>query len=96
MVRLILWLVCAIVAVTFLRGVIGIFGKALGNYIGGSRAPERASGASGGGSGGSSSGMLRKCAECGTFAPVYATVQRGGERHYCSAECQEKAEAARQ
>ena len=89
MIRLIVWLIALIVGVTFLRGVIGIFGKAIGNHVGRQRVPRPPQ----------PDGVqepLRKCAQCGDYAAVYATSQRGGaERHYCSPDCQERAEAAR-
>lgn len=86
MFRMILWLLAAIVAISFLRGVIGIFGKAASKYVGTPRTPQA----------GGSNQALKKCASCGVFAPSYAVSQRGGEeRHYCSPECQEKADAAR-
>ena len=85
MIRMVLWLFAAIIAISFLRGVIGIFGKALGKYVSSPGVPARGS-----------HGALKKCASCGVFAPAYAVSQRGGEeRHYCSPECQETADAAR-
>lgn len=86
MFRMILWLFAAIIAISFLRGVVGIFGKAMSKHIGTPRAPQREG----------ANEALKKCASCGTFAPSFAVTQRGGvERHYCSPECQEQADAAR-
>ena len=86
MFRMILWLFAAIIAISFLRGVIGIFGKTLGKYVNAPRTPQA----------GGHNEALKKCASCGVFAPSYAVAQRGGvERHYCSPECQERADAER-
>jgi hypothetical protein len=89
MLRVIMWLLGLVIAITFLRGVIGIFGKAIGDQMGRSRVPRPPRPENLG-------GPLRQCAECGEFATVYATSQRGGtERHYCSPACQERADVAR-
>jgi hypothetical protein len=84
MIRMLLWLFGAIIAISFLRGVIGIAGKFLGDHIGSPKSPQRAAGSA------ASRGALKKCAVCGTFAEPSATVQRDGEKHYCSAACMEK------
>ena len=85
MVRLILWLIGAVVAISFLRGVVGIFGRAVGNHMGGTpnvppTTPVKAA--------------LKKCASCGVYAPSHAKLQRGGETlHFCSADCLRKTAA---
>lgn len=88
MFRLLMWLVAMVVAITFFRGIVGILGKAVGNHVGRSRMPQPPKPEA-------IPEPLRKCAECGLYATAYATAQNGGsERHYCSAACQERAEAA--
>jgi len=89
MFRMLAWLMGAIVAISFLRGVIGIVGKLMGDQIASPRTPRPSTGTA------SSQGALKKCAACGTYATPFTTVERDGQKqHYCSAECASKSAAA--
>lgn len=57
MIRVVLWLVGAIVAISLLRGVIGMFGKLAGDFLK-SPAP-----------GSPKATALKKCPSCGTYTP---------------------------
>ncbi|MBY0376066.1 MAG: hypothetical protein K2Q23_18865 [Bryobacteraceae bacterium] len=94
MIRVLMYLIGALVAITFLRGVIGILGRAFSNHAGKSSAPKedapprqtttatppKAVG-----------GELKRCAVCGIYAPAHSNK---GEVYFCSAECEQKYQAA--
>lgn len=59
MLRVVLWLVGAVVVISLLRGIIGMFGKLVGDFMTSPTAnsPKR------------TQGSLQKCPGCGTFTP---------------------------
>ena len=79
MIRMIVIFLGGIIAITILRAVIGLFGKAIGDLV---NQPSAGSAA------GASKGALKKCAVCGVHAPPHLTR---GDLHYCSPECAAKA-----
>ena len=93
MIRVLMYLIGALVAITFLRGVIGIIGRAFSNTVGGGKAapeppPAQATAAPPPKVVG---GELKRCAVCGVYAPAQSNK---GEAHFCSAECASKYQAA--
>ncbi len=86
MLRVVLYLLLAIVLISMLRGVIGIVGKLFGDYINPpQQAARRPSVPSG--------GELKKDPVCGTFISPSTAVQRrvsGTVYYFCSAECRDK------
>ncbi len=79
MVRMVILFLGGIIAVTILRAVMGMIGKALGDLVtqpaaGSPKAATR--------------GSLKKCDVCGVHAVPH--VSRG-EKNYCSPECAAKA-----
>ena len=82
--KVVLFLFIAIVLITFLRGVIGIVGKAIGS-LSESKAPSR-----GGGQQAAVSGELKRDPVCGIFVAESTAVTRtvdGRKLHFCSEEC---------
>ena len=75
MIRMVVLFLGGIIAITILRAVMGLIGKAMGDLVSQPAAgtPRAAS-----------AGALRKCAVCGIHAPPHLTR---GEQHYCSPEC---------
>ncbi|MBY0502339.1 MAG: hypothetical protein K2X03_00415 [Bryobacteraceae bacterium] len=68
-----------ILAITFIRMVMGLIGKAVGDLV---TQPKAGSPAA------ATRGALKKCAVCGIHAPPHSSR---GELHYCSPECAAKA-----
>ena len=94
MLRTIIWLLASILLITFIRGVIGIILKGVGQlFEQESQTPEpRAANTTGGGQGGFG-GELMKDPVCGVFvAPSAALTKlvRGETQYFCSAECRDK------
>lgn len=79
MVRMVILFLGGIIAITILRAVMGLIGKAVGDMV--SQPPAAAPAAA-------TKGSLKKCAVCGVHAPPHLTR---GELHYCSPECAAKA-----
>jgi len=79
MIRMVVLFLGGIIAITLLRMVMGLIGKAVGDLV---NQP------SGGTPAASTGGHLKKCAICGIHAVPHKTR---GESHYCSAECAAKA-----
>ena len=79
MIRMVILFLGGIIAITILRAVMGMIGKAMGDLL---RQPSAGSPAA------ASKGSLKKCAVCGIYAPPHTTR---GELHYCSPECAAKA-----
>ena len=86
MVRAILYVIVAVLAISALRSVIGIVAKALAQFTGvRPAAPRRPVMTTG--------GELKRDPVCGTFISAATAVQKkvGAEVYYfCSAECREK------
>jgi YHS domain-containing protein len=86
MVRVVLYLLLAVVLISMVRGVIGVLGKLFGDFVN-PQAPQarRPSVPTG--------GELKRDPVCGTFISTATALQKksGGEVHYfCSAECRDK------
>jgi len=83
MIRMVVLFLGGIIAITLLRMVMGLIGKAVGDLVNqpsaGTPTPPPAA---------SAGGQLKKCASCGIHAVPHKTR---GELHYCSAECAAKA-----
>jgi len=79
MIRMVVLFLGGIIAITILRAVMGMIGKAMGDLV---------SQPSAGSPAAASKGALKKCAVCGVHAPPHLTR---GELHYCSSECAAKA-----
>jgi len=83
MIRMVVLFLGGIIAITLLRMVMGLIGKAVGDLVNqpspGAPAPTPAA---------ATGGQLKKCASCGIHAVPHKTR---GESHYCSAECAAKA-----
>lgn len=79
MIRMVILFLGGIIAITLLRAVMGLIGKAVGDLVSQPSAGTPAA---------NSQGALKKCAVCGIHAPPYVTR---GEAHYCSPECAAKA-----
>ena len=77
--RMIVLFLGGIIAITILRAVLGMIGKAMGDLV---SQPTPGSPAS------ATTGALKKCAVCGVHAPPFKTR---GELNYCSPECAAKA-----
>lgn len=90
MIRAILYLVIGIFIITFLRMVIGIIMRGMGDMM---REQSAAQAPSGRPPSPSVSGELKRDPVCGTFVPASTTFQkmvRGQSYHFCSAECRDK------
>lgn len=90
--RALFWLVLSIVLITFIRMVVGIISKGVGDlFESGSEGTEAARG---GGSGSApAGGELKRDPVCGTFVPVQTSVKStfGTEVvYFCSTECRDK------
>ncbi len=88
MIRTVLYLFLAIFAITFLRFVIGIIGKAFTDLAGPSAPP----GASGRPSA-PNAGELKRDPVCGTYVAAASSVKktvRGEVVHFCSEACRDK------
>ena len=79
MMRMIVLFLGGIIAITVLRAVLGMIGRAMGDLI---TQPTAGSPKT------QSAGSLKKCAICGVHAPPYVTR---GDLNYCSPECAAKA-----
>ncbi len=84
MIRMVVIFLGGIIAITILRAVMGLIGKAVGDLVNQASAgsPAASAGAA------ASKGSLKKCAVCGVHAPPHVTR---GDLHYCSPECAAKA-----
>jgi len=88
-VRVVLYLLLAVVLISMLRGVIGVIGKLFGNFVNPPPAARRPSVPPKG-------GHLKRDPVCGTFISQETAVQKkvGGEVYYfCSPECRDKFKA---
>ena len=79
MLRMVVLFLGGIIAVTILRAVLGMIGKAMGDLV---TQPAAGSPAA------TTKGSLKKCAVCGVHAVPYRSK---GDRDYCSADCLAKA-----
>jgi YHS domain-containing protein len=87
LVRLIVYAFLAVLAISFIRGVIGIFSRAVAEAVKGNAAGSKPSQRAGTGSFG---GDLVKDPVCGTFIAITSPYSKsaGGETyHFCSQEC---------
>jgi len=85
MIRVVLYLLLAVVLISMLRGVIGIIGKIFGSFVNPPPSVRRPSVPV--------AGELRKDPVCGTFISKETAVQKkvGGEVYYfCSAQCRDR------
>ena len=83
MIRMVVIFLGGIIAITILRAVMGLIGKAVGDLV---NQPSPGSPANNAAT--ASKGSLKKCAVCGVHAPHHLTR---GDLHYCSPECAAKA-----
>ncbi len=86
LVRLIVYALLAVLAISFVRGVVGIFTRAVGDAMKGNSPtkPDQAANA------GPFSGELVKDPVCGTFVPIQSqySISAGGQTyHFCSQAC---------
>ena len=79
MIRMVILFLAGILAITILRAVMGLIGKAMGDLV---TQPSPDSPAA------ATKGSLKKCAVCGIHSVPY---QSRGHDHYCSPECLAKA-----
>lgn len=90
MLRALIYLIVSIVAITFIRGVIGIIMRGMGEALKEeSQPPPRQTTASAT----PTQGELKPCAQCGTYVLTSRAISDGG-RNYCSEDCRKKATAA--
>ncbi len=88
MLRVVLYLLLAVVLISMLRGVIGIVGKLFGDFVGGGAPAQQAKRPSV-----PSGGELKKDPVCGTFISQATAVQKrvaGQVYYFCSGECRDK------
>ena len=86
MIRAILYVIVAVLAISTLRSVIGIFARAFANFVNPTPPPVRRPPVEAG-------GELKRDPVCGTFISTATALQKtvGREVYYfCSAECREK------
>jgi YHS domain-containing protein len=86
MIRVILYVIVAVLAISALRSVIGILTRGFANFVSPQPPPARRSAVSEG-------GELKRDPVCGTFISTSTAVQKkvGGEVYYfCSAECRDR------
>lgn len=101
MIRYLLITVFSLLALTFVRAIMGVMQKAVINEVksamGGEDGPSpAASGKSSGPAAGPASTTLRKCVTCGTYKPEGSMTRYGsGDKsvYFCSADCEKKANA---
>ena len=87
MLRTLIYLLLTIFLITFLRGVIGLIGKAVAQLF----QPNSPSGSARRDS--ASAGELKQCANCGVYTSKATALRKrsGGEDHYfCSLSCRDK------
>jgi len=89
MFRFILWLLCAVFLITFIRSVIGILMKGLAMLVNPSQAAPRTA------AGGNVplTGELRRDPVCGTYVATSTPFTRANGSdtvHFCSAACRDK------
>jgi uncharacterized protein len=85
MIRVVLYLVVAVLVISMLRGVIGIIGKLFEQFVNPPRSARRPSVPAG--------GELKKDPVCGTFISPETAIQmraRGEVFYFCSAECRDR------
>jgi YHS domain-containing protein len=85
-VRIVLYLLLAVVVISMLRGVIGVIGKLFGDFVNPPQQTARRPSVPSG-------GELKKDPVCGTFISPATAVQKrvGGTVYYfCSTECRDK------
>ena len=88
MVRFVIILLSSILAITFLRSVIGLIMKTFAELTGSSRAREQPRGPAV-----PASGELKKDPVCGTYvstATAFQATDSGATVYFCSAECKQK------
>ena len=86
MVRAILYVIVAVLFISALRSVIGIFARAFGSFVNPQPQAARRSSVEAG-------GELKRDPVCGTFISTSTALQKklGGETYYfCSPSCREK------
>jgi len=89
MFRLILWLISAVIAITFIRSVIGVLARGFSLLVNPQQSPQR---------GPTSAnvpltGELKRDPVCGTFVSTNTSVKHGAGAdavHFCSAACRDK------
>lgn len=87
--RLLINLLLVIFLITFLRAIIGLIGKAVGQMFQPS-APEKATGTKGASPAG---GELKPCATCGVYTSAATAVRKkvgGAEKLFCSEGCRDR------
>ena len=89
MFRLILWLISAVLLITFLRSVIGVIARGLSFMLNPQRAPRR------GASAGTVplTGEIKRDPVCGTYISTSTSLKHGAGAdtvHFCSAACRDK------
>lgn len=92
MIKALLGILVSILAVTFLRAVMGLLVKGAKEAL----QPEEPATAAGRGAPPASGTRLRKCGACGTFAPETRMLRhstREADVFYCSKECEKQAKA---
>jgi YHS domain-containing protein len=90
MIRAILYLVIGIFIITFIRMVIGIIMRGMGDMM---REQSAAQAPPGRPPGPSVSGELKRDPVCGTFVPAstnFRKIVNGQPYHFCSAACRDK------
>lgn len=81
MVRTVLYLFLAIIAITLLRAVIGFLARGAGDLLGGATQAQPKPASPG--------GELRRDPVCGTYVSATSAFRKGDEV-FCSAECRDK------
>ena len=96
MIRAVLYALISIVAITFIRMVVGIITRGFSDMMKEEGAARNTASTSGKGTDVPKAGVLKACATCGTYVvasqAVVATV-KGEPAYYCSAKCKESATA---
>ena len=93
MLRTIIWLLATVLLITFIRGVIGIILKGVGQLFEQESQPQPSAANPPPGRQGGFGGELMKDPVCGVFVAPSAALTKTvrGETHYfCSAECRDK------
>ena len=91
MIRAVLYALISIIAITFIRMVVGIITRGVSDAMKEQSAPNTAS-ASGKVNDVPKSGVLKACANCGTYvvaSQALTATLKGEPVYYCSARCKE-------
>ena len=89
MLRLLAGLIISVLAITFLRSVLGLIMKTFADMLHGERSTQTAGAPPGAPRG----GELKRDPVCGTFVATETSVKKtvqGGVVHFCSAACRDK------